>query len=133
MANDTAIDEQESQVVQAEQACGGRVYRPKVDIIETDDELLLLADVPGADAENIEINFEQGVLSVHARVNPRGEDDRTSYGVREYGVGDYARSFQIDEGINTEKIEAELNDGVLAIKLAKHAEAKPKRITVGNA
>ena len=130
MADDTAIKERETPVVPAERTRGGYVYRPNVDIIEKTDALLLLADMPGTEAENVEINFEQGVLSVYARVNPRQEDDDTSHVIREYGVGDYARSFRIGEGIDSDKIEAEFSNGVLTLHLPKTAEVMPKKISV---
>ena len=129
MANDVAIEKQESQAVPAERTRGG-AYRPNVDIIEKSDELLLLADIPGAAPEDIDISFERGVLSVDARVNRRAENRRGTYDVHEYGVGDYARSFQVGEGINADAIHAEFGNGVLTLHLPKTEDVMPKRISV---
>jgi HSP20 family protein len=130
MANATTLEKCESEVVQAERTRGGRVYRPHVDIIERPDELLLVTDLPGTQAESIDIHFEKGVLSVYAPVDARQDDERTNYVAREYGVGDYARSFQVGEGIDSGKIAAEYTDGVLTLHLPKTAAVMPKKIAV---
>ena len=78
----------------------------------------------------MDINYEQGLLTLHARVEPRQSEENTSFLSREYGVGDYYRSFQIGEGIDAQKIEAELRDGVLTVHLPKTEAVKPRRIQV---
>jgi len=133
MANDTAIEKRESEVVQAERTRGGRVYRPNVDIIEQSDKLLLQADLPGATAEDIDINLEKGVLSIHARARPRRDEDATQYLTHEYGVGDFARSFQVGEGIDADRIEAKFTDGVLTLRLPKSEALVPRKISVKRA
>ena len=125
----TAIEKRESATTEPEFTYGGRGYVPAVDIIEEDDELLLLADVPGAAAENIDINYERGLLTLHARVEPRQGED-TDYLLREYGVGDFHRSFQIGEGIDADKIHAEIANGVLTLHLPKTATLKPRKVQV---
>jgi len=109
---------------------GGRVYSPNVDIIEAETELLLVADAPGARPDHVEINYEQGLLTLHVRVEPRQQEDTTNFLLREYGVGDYYRSFQIGEGVDAQKIDAELKDGVLTLHLPKAETAKPRKIQV---
>jgi HSP20 family protein len=104
-------------------------YRPNVDIIEQADELLVLADVPGARGEQIDVDFEEGNLSIHAQVKPR-QDEGTEYLVREYGVGDYFRTFRISEAIDAAKITAEYADGVLTLHLPKAESTKPRKIEV---
>ena len=133
MSDQTTIEKREGEGVQAERTRGGRVYHPSVDIIERDNELLLLADLPGAKAEGIDINFEKGVLSVYARVNPRRQEENTTLLTREYGVGDYARSFRVSEGIDAGRIEAEFTDGVLTLRLPKTETVMPKKISVKTA
>lgn len=117
-------------VDQPERTRGGRVYSPSVDIVELKDELLMLADVPGVKAEDVEIQYEQGQLTLHARVQPRQNGGRTQYLAREYGIGDFYRSFQIGEGIDSQRIEAELKDGVLTLHLPKAEAVRPRRIQV---
>ena len=125
----TAVEKRESATTEPESTYGGRGYVPAVDIIEEDDELLLLADVPGAAAENIDINYERGLLTLHARVEPRQADD-ADYLLREYGVGDFCRSFQIGEGIDADKIHAEIANGALTLHLPKTATLKPRKVQV---
>ena len=128
MATDTklsASDESQS----AEYTRSGQFYRPNVDIRETTDELVLIADVPGARSEDIDINFEDGALAVHAKVNNR-QADETVYLLQEYGVGDFYRTFKVSEQIDPTRISAEYHDGVLTIHLPKVEAAKPRKISV---
>ncbi len=104
-------------------------YRPNVDILETADELVVLADVPGAAGGNIDVDFEDGTLTILAKVEPR-QDEKTEYLVQEYGVGDYYRTFHVSEAIDTGKISAEYADGVLSLHLPKAEATKPRKIAV---
>jgi len=106
----------------------GRCYRPNVDILEKDNELLVLADVPGAKGDKIAINFEDGTLSIHAEVEPR--QDNHDYLLCEYGVGDYYRSFRVSEVVDASKITAEYADGVLVLHLPKTEDIKTRKIAV---
>jgi len=108
--------------------CGCQ-YRPNVDILERADELVVLADVPGAIPGDIEVDFEDGTLTIHAKVKPR-QDESTQYLVREYGVGDYHRTFHVSEAVDASKITAEHADGVLTLHLPKAESTKPRKIEV---
>lgn len=112
-----------------ERTTPGRVYTPAVDIVEKADELLLMADVPGVRVEDVDINFENGELTLSAKVRTR-QPENTRYMEREYGVGDFYRAFRIGESINVAGIRAELTDGVLTVHLPKSDEAKPRKIAV---
>ena len=107
----------------------GVVYRPHVDIVELSDELLVLADMPGVRAENVDINFEQGSLTIRGTVEPR-QKEHTGYTFQEYGIGDFYREFQVSESIAADKISAELSDGVLTLHLPKVEAVKPRKIAV---
>lgn len=115
-----------------ERARAGRTFRPNVDILETRDELLLVADVPGASGEQIDIRYENGVLNLLAPVADRFSQAE-NFIAREYGLGDYVRTFQIGEGIDATRISAEFADGVLTVHLPKAEQAKPRRIAVNSA
>jgi HSP20 family protein len=117
------------EVPSAEHTRSGVCFRPNVDIVELADELVVLADVPGADGDNIDVDFEDGKLSIYAKVDSRQDED-TPYVVREYGVGDFHRTFQVSEAIDASKIAAELVDGVLKLHLPKAESAKPRKISV---
>jgi HSP20 family molecular chaperone IbpA len=108
---------------------GARYYRPFVDIVETSEELTIRADVPGVKSDAIEIDFEDGVLTIRGKVAPRyGEN--INFLAREYGVGDFHRTFQVSEQINAAGIHAECADGVLTVHLPKAEAAKPRKIEV---
>jgi HSP20 family molecular chaperone IbpA len=100
-----------------------------VDIIEKPDELLLLADVPGAQVDGIDIHYERGALTLTARVDER-QPNESNWILREYGVGDFVRTFQVGEGIDAAKIKAEVTGGVLTLRLPKAEAAKTRKIVV---
>jgi HSP20 family protein len=129
MVNETTLSKSPAETVsQAEQTRCGLCFRPNVDIVEMADELRVLADVPGATPDGIDIDFHDGVLSLHAKVPPRHEEE--NYSMREYGVGDYYRTFQISEAIDASKISAELAEGVLTLHMPKSEAVKPRKIAV---
>ena len=132
MAPQGAIQKREG-TTQPEAIKGGRFYRPYVDIIEKDNEYLVRADLPGTRADQIDVSYEQGLLTLHARVDQRQDPQKTNYLLREYGVGDFYRAFRIGEGIDAAGISAEYHDGVLTLHLPKAEEARPKKIQVKTA
>lgn len=107
----------------------GQFFRPSVDILERPDELIVLADVPGVTARDVDIHFEEGVLTIHGRVEPRQKAD-TRFLLQEYGVGDFYRTFQVSEQIDPSRITAELAQGVLTLHLPKSEAARPRKIAV---
>ena len=130
MANDTTLTKSTAEEPSAaEHTRSGHCYRPNVDILEKADELLVLADVPGAEGDRIDVKFEDGTLSIHAEVDPRQPEDH-EFLAREYGVGDYYRSFQVSEAIDAGKITADYADGVLMLHLPKAEAVKPRKISV---
>lgn len=106
-----------------------RVFIPKADIYETDNEILVLADIPGANEKTVDITLEKNVLSITAYVEPTrtGEYDIV---YAEYEEGDYQRSFRLSDEIDRDKIEASVSDGVLRLRLPKAKEAATRKITV---
>lgn len=106
-------------------------FLPNVDIFETPQEIQLLADIPGAKGEEIDIDFDKGALTIHARVEPRQPEG--GFLLREYGVGDFNRTFQVSEKIDASRITAEYRDGVLTLHLPKVEAAQARKITVSTA
>ncbi|MHC5110711.1 MAG: Hsp20/alpha crystallin family protein [Planctomycetota bacterium] len=106
-----------------------RTYSPRVDIFETDDHLIIRADMPGVSSKNVEVEFVNGVLTVEGKAEARHEPD-TMYLHREYGVGNFSRCFEILEDIDADAITAKVAQGVLEITLPKTEAAKPHRISV---
>src|SRR5215475_704479 len=98
----------------AEHTRGGPCYRPNVDIYEVADELIVLADMPGATKDQIDINFDDGALTIHALVSNRHES-QGPFSRKEYGVGDFYRTFRISENTDASRISAEYAAGVLTL------------------
>src|SRR5947208_8706132 len=129
MAENSIIKtEKKSEVTSPELTRGTTTFTPRVDIIETPEELLLFADVPGVRSEDVDVRFENGELILHSRCNPRGP--AANFLLNEYEVGDFYRVFALSETIDAEKINAELKQGVLTVHLPKAAAVKPRKITV---
>jgi HSP20 family molecular chaperone IbpA len=122
--------ETNTEVIQP-QAIQSVYYTPRVDIVETDEELVLFADVPGVKAEVANIRYENGELILHARANSRHPD--VNYLIEEYGTGDFYRAFSIPDAVDGDKISAELKNGVLTVHLPKTEAVKPKKINVRQA
>ena len=129
MDHESTITKPEAEQVTTERTRSGCCYRPNVDIIEQKDELLVLADMPGAKNDTIDVNFEDGELEIYAAVGPR-QDDGQRYLLHEYNVGDFYRSFRVSEAIDAGKISAQYADGVLTLRLPKAEAAKPRKIAV---
>ena len=104
-------------------------YRPNVDIIELEDRLDMKVDLPGTSSEDININFDKRSLTIHAKVQQR-QPDGTIFLLREYGVADFYRSFQVGETMDTTRIDAKYNNGVLRLSIPKKEEAKARKIEV---
>jgi HSP20 family protein len=106
----------------------GLTYRPNVDIADCGNELVLVADIPGSAADQIDVSFDDGILAIAATVPGR---PRTGTPVRqEYGVGDYRRSFQIGEGFDGSQIAAAYRNGVLTVRIPRLAAVRPRTIPV---
>lgn len=106
-----------------------RTYSPRVDIVEGKDGYTISFDAPGADANAIDVQYEDGLLTVHATAPARQGSDVT-FVRREYAVGDYHRSLRIGAKVDVSKITADYSNGVLTLTLPKLEAVKPRKITV---
>jgi|ERR1043166_55397 HSP20 family protein len=111
-----------------EAASNGRQFTPRVDIYETDAELLLFADLPGVAQNDIDLRYENGELTLHAHVKPDAHRGRAV--LTEFETGDFQRTFQLHEAIDVNRIEAEFKNGVLTVHLPKPEAVKPKQVQV---
>lgn len=100
---------------------------PAVDIFETEDALTLVADMPGVEKDKLDIDVDQGILSITAATG-KVADGQAIY--REFRPRGYYRQFRLLEDFDADKAEAELNNGVLTLRLPKAESAKPKKIVV---
>jgi HSP20 family protein len=105
------------------------VHTPPIDIHEGPEGLVLEADLPGVSLNQLSIQLEENVLSLHAKVDaPAPEDARVLH--EEYRVGDFYRSFILSDEVERSKIAAELKNGVLKLTLPKAERAKTRRIEI---
>jgi HSP20 family protein len=126
---DLQVKEKAEVTTAAEQTRPGPVFTPAVDIFETEDELTLLADMPGVKAEDLSIDLREGTLTLSGEAqSPEGPNENEVF--REYRTGKYFREFTVSEMIDQAKIEAELRDGVLRLRLPRAEAAKPRQIKV---
>jgi HSP20 family molecular chaperone IbpA len=131
MASDQEMQAQQKQEVEkkGEATIPVRVFVPVTDIYEKDGTLHVVMEMPGVDKKNVDIRVEDGVLRVEGRL------DFSKYrGLQpvytEYNIGHYSRSFDLSSKIDTNKIEAEMEDGVLSLVLPQIESSKPRSIQV---
>jgi HSP20 family molecular chaperone IbpA len=105
---------------------GARHLAPPVDIFETEDGLTLVADVPGLDKQSMEINVDQGILTIAGKA-PLGTGELL---LREYAMDGYWRQFQLSDSFDVGKASAEVHNGVLTLHLPKSDAAKPRKIAI---
>jgi HSP20 family protein len=113
----------------AEQLKPGLVFSPAIDIFETEKEITLLADMPGVKSSHLSIDLKENVLSLAGDVEaPEGPNEVDL--LREYRTGRYYREFSLSQVVDQSKIDAELKDGVLHLRLPKVEKATPRKISV---
>ena len=100
---------------------------PAVDIYETDENLTLIADLPGITHEGLDIQLDKGLLTIKGRV-PKAEEGKLL--LQEFSAADYYRQFKLSDRIDAEKTTAELNSGVLKLTIPKAEAAKPRKIEI---
>jgi HSP20 family molecular chaperone IbpA len=113
----------------AEQTRAHKVYMPRTDIYESQEHLLLLADMPGVKQDGIDITLEQNILTIHGHVDPP-ELPGYSLTYAEYGIGDYKRVFALSNEIDRDGIQATIKNGVLKLVLPKSKRTMPRKISV---
>ena len=131
-ARDLQVQEAQKQELAengAERTRARMAFVPRVDIYETGDEIVLVADMPGVDEKSVDITLEKNVLTINGYVEPEYPEDYCLC-CAEYEVGDYQRSFTLSDKIDQERIEAAVKDGVLRLHLSKAGPARARKITV---
>ena len=125
------IQAREKAEVVTEDTRPGLLFKPDVDILEHPDAFMILADLPGASEESVDIQLEKGILTLDARVAAPGEERPLRYA--EYREGGYHREFRISDDIDAAGVSAKMRDGVLEPRLPKSAKSRPRRIEVAAA
>jgi HSP20 family protein len=117
-------------VRQTDEGLAGAVWSPAVDIYETDNEVVLKAEVPGVNQKDIDIQVENNTLTLLGERKIDKETVRENYHRIERSYGSFVRSFTLPGTVDQEKIRADYKDGVLKIEMPKREETKPKQIKV---
>ena len=103
---------------------------PAVDIREENERYIIHADIPGVEAKDIEVNMEDGILSIRGERKFENEEAREGYKRVERVRGSFYRRFSLPDGADAESISAKCKDGVLEIVIPKQVKVLPKRIEV---
>jgi HSP20 family protein len=117
---------------QAQRTEPATVFTPLVDVWETHEAFYFEADLPGVKSGDVDVSYENGALTIAAKVQPR-QAAGASYAWQEYGVGHFYRSFAISTPVDADGIRAELKDGVLKLYVPKQESARVKKIDVRSA
>jgi HSP20 family protein len=105
-------------------------FAPPVDIYEDEHDITLKIEVPGIDEKDIDVRIENNTLTVHGERKFEKEEKEENYRRMERQYGSFTRTFTLPNTVNHDNVQADYDKGVLKIKLAKKAEAKPKQIKV---
>ena len=108
----------------------GRPWSPAVDIFETEDELVLKADVPEVELKDIDVHVENQTLTLSGERKFEKEDTNKGYHRIERAYGQFTRTFTLPSTVDTEQVAAEYHNGVLTVKLPKKAAAKPRQVKI---
>jgi HSP20 family protein len=125
----SAINRMFDEVTDGLNGVGTRTWGPPLDIYETDDQLVILAELPGFKRDEIDISFGDGQLTLSGERRTEDEKGRT-YHRNERWYGRFERSFMIPSAYDAEKISAKLRDGILTVSLPKREGARPRQIPV---
>lgn len=107
-----------------------RPWTPAVDIFETENELVLKADVPDVDMKDIDIRMENGTLALKGERKFENEQGSKGFHRVERSYGTFARYFTLPDTVETDKVKADYKNGVLTITLPKKEVAKPRQIKI---
>ena len=103
---------------------------PAMDIAEHENELVVIAELPGVKKDQVRVTFEKGILTVEGQRKAFEISQDAQVLLNEMRVLDFSRSIRIDVDIDVNNITAEMEDGILSVTLPKMEEAKPKQIEV---
>ncbi|HEY8208685.1 MAG TPA: Hsp20/alpha crystallin family protein [Myxococcaceae bacterium] len=105
-------------------------FAPPADIVETQNAIEVKVDLPGHDPKSVQVNLENGVLTIQSerKQEKRGEQDGYLRAERSFGA--FARSFELPDTVDPQKVEARFEHGVLTVTLPKREETKPRAINV---
>ncbi|NAZ38376.1 Hsp20/alpha crystallin family protein [Rubellimicrobium sp. CFH 75288] len=125
----TTAPEQTPAQTAAETTRNRPVWRPLTDIVETGDGVTLMLELPGVAPDDVDVALEQRVLTIRARSH-HADPDRLRLAHAEYEPGDYERAFTLSGDFDADRIEAEMRNGVLTLRLPRSEASRPRTIKV---
>jgi HSP20 family protein len=105
-------------------------WLPTVDISETDDQVIIRAEVPGLDKKDISITLSEGLLTIQGEKKQEKEEEKENYRFVERRYGSFSRSLRVPRGVDADKIEAGYKDGVLKVVIPKSESEKSRKIEI---
>jgi len=105
-------------------------WAPAVDIYETENELMLKADLPDVNEKDLDVRVENNMLTIHGERKFEQKVKEENYLRLERTYGSFSRSFSLPNTVSTENIKAEYKNGVLTVEMPKRAESKPKQVKI---
>ena len=115
--------------VETERTRSRKVFLPNVDIYETGDSIVLIADMPGVDENHVDMTLEKNVLTINGNVEPPAFPGYSA-AYAEYDVGDYQRAFTLSDEVDRDRIDARVRNGVLRVTLHKAEPVKTRKIAI---
>lgn len=109
----------------------GMTYVPSFDVKETSDAYVFKVDLPGFREQDLDLNVSENRLTVSGKREEEKVEDTDTFYCRERSHGSFMRTFTLPEGIDSNRIQADLKEGILSIHVPKSAGSKPKRISIG--
>jgi len=125
-----SVQEKKEVAAKSEKTIPARYFTPATDIFETDEALTVVMEMPGVEKKDLEVHLESDVVRVEGRID-FGKYEGLDPLYSEYNIGHFARSFSLSSTIDSKRIGAVLEDGVLTLTLPKVEESRPRRIPIG--
>ena len=108
---------------------GGGIY-PPVNVLNGSDDLIVQCEVAGVSKDDLDISITGDTLVIRGRKLPSADEQNVRFQRRERGSGDFSRTIVLPDKVDADRVEANLKDGILTIRLSKSEAAKPKQIRV---
>ena len=111
----------------------GRRWVPPMDLVEAEDHFVLKADLPGLAEGDVNIEVQDGTLTISGERRAEHEQREKGWYRIERSFGAFSRSLTLPDGVDPDRIAASFSDGVLEVRIPKPAQRKPRRIAIGGA
>lgn len=113
-----------------QEALASSDWSPRVDIVESEQEFLIKADIPGVEKDHVKVSVENGVLTIHGERKSEKEEKDAKFHRVERFTGTFVRRFTVPENVDSDAIKAVFKDGMLTLHLPKTEKALPKALDI---